>query len=155
MQASIPRQGWGRGESIPQHRSHPGAYRNQRLQEGAAAVLPSMARAAGGARGFLPRREGFGAAEMRPEDAPRSLRHAGAGAAWAACACAASLPPPAAPPPPPPAAGPSSRLWLPGLAAAGAAASESPGVMRGWRRGAGPGAARGRGSQVSGRSRGR
>lgn len=106
-----------------------------------------------------PRRGGFGAGEMQPEDAPRSLRHAGAGPASAACACAASLPPPPAPPPPPPpAAGPSSRLWrcrLPGRAAGGAAVSDSPGVMPGCRRGAGPGAARARGSEVSGRSRGR
>lgn len=146
----------GREGSIPQRRCRPGASRNQRFQAGDAAVLPSSCR-----RCLRvsppPRREGFGAGEMQPEDAPRSLRYAGAGPASAACACAASLPPPPAPPPPPPAAGPSSRLWrcrLPGRAAGGAAVSDSPGVMPGCRRGAGPGAARGRGSEVSGRSRG-
>lgn len=145
------------GGGIPSHSAAPVPVPIER-RGSRPAVLPCSPAAAGGACGFRPRRGGFGAGEMQPGDAPRSLRRAEAGPASAACACAASLPPPPAPPPPPPAAGPSSRLWrcrLPGRAAGGAAVSDSRGVMPGCRRGAGPGAARGRGSEVSGRSRGR
>lgn len=152
-----PTAGLGKERSIPQRRCHPGASRNQRFQAGDAALLPSSCPAV--PAGFAPASAaevlGLVRCSRRMLRAPiatpgldQPRQRAPALPAFLPLPLLLLLPP---------LPGPSSRLWrcrLPGRAAGGAAVSDSPGVMPGCRRGAGPGAARGRGSEVSGGSRG-